>query len=100
MIVLAAFAGLRVHEIAKLRGQEVDADNRTIYVVGKGGRGASIPMHRMVVEIAEAMPRRGWWFPARHQFGQRGTGPCCQHAPECRKSWNRRSSRPAAVRAV
>jgi integrase len=64
MVLLAAFAGLRVHEIAKVRGQDVDLGARTLYVVGKGGHGASIPLHPLIAEAAEAMPRRGWWFPA------------------------------------
>jgi len=64
MILLGAFAGLRVHEIAKVRGQDVDLGARTLYVVGKGGHGASIPLHERIAEAAEAMPQRGWWFPA------------------------------------
>jgi integrase/recombinase XerD len=64
MILLAALAGLRVHEIAKVRGQDVDLDSRTLYVVGKGGHGASIPLHPLLAKAAESMPRRGWWFPA------------------------------------
>jgi integrase/recombinase XerD len=38
MILLAALAGLRVHEIAKVRGEDVDVDGRTLRVTGKGGR--------------------------------------------------------------
>ncbi len=64
MILLAAFAGLRAHEIAKVRGQDVDPDARTLHVVGKGGHAATIPLHPVLVEAAETMPRHGWWFPA------------------------------------
>lgn len=64
MVMLAALAGLRAHEIAKLRGQDVDADARTLYVIGKGGHAASIPLHPLLVELAGTMPSRGWWFPA------------------------------------
>ena len=64
MILLAAFAGLRAHEIAKVRGQDVDIDARTLHVVGKGGHGASIPLHPKIIEAAGTMPRRGWWFPS------------------------------------
>lgn len=66
MVLLGALAGLRVHEIAKVRGQDVDLDSRTLYVVGKGGHGASIPLHPLIVEAAASMPRRGWWFPANN----------------------------------
>jgi integrase len=37
MVLLAAFAGLRVHEIAKIKGQDVDLGARTLHVIGKGG---------------------------------------------------------------
>lgn len=65
MILLAAFAGLRVHEIAKIKGEDVDATARTIYVCGKGGHSANVPMHPLIGEAAEGMPRRGYWFPTR-----------------------------------
>lgn len=35
MILLAAFAGLRIHEIAKIRGEDVDPQARTLRVTGK-----------------------------------------------------------------
>jgi integrase/recombinase XerD len=63
MIVLAALAGLRVHEIAKIRGEDIDIDARTLRVRGKGGRTDSIPLHDLLVAAALTMPRRGWWFP-------------------------------------
>lgn len=64
MILLAALAGLRVHEIAKVRGEDIDLDARTLRVTGKGGRTDSVPLHPMLVAAALTMPSRGWWFPA------------------------------------
>lgn len=64
MIMCASLAGLRAHEIAKIRGQDVDPDARTLYIIGKGGHAASIPLHPLLVEVARDMPARGWWFPA------------------------------------
>lgn len=64
MIFLAALAGMRVHEIAKVRGEDMDMVALRIYVVGKGGVKADIPMHPIIEVIATQMPRRGWWFPA------------------------------------
>lgn len=64
MILLAALAGLRAHEIAKVKGQDFDPDARTLYVIGKGGHAATIPLHPLLVEMARRMPARGWWFPA------------------------------------
>jgi site-specific recombinase XerD len=63
MILLAAFAGLRVHEIAKIRGEDVDPQARTLRVTGKGHVTAVLPLHPVLVDAAAGMPRRGWWFP-------------------------------------
>lgn len=63
MILLAAFAGLRVHEIAKIRGEDVDLDAGALYVEGKGGKTAVIPLHELVADLALTFPREGYWFP-------------------------------------
>lgn len=63
MILLAAYQGLRVHEIAKIRGEQVDLDGDVLRVIGKGQVDAELPLHPDVAAIARAMPRRGWWFP-------------------------------------
>lgn len=68
MILLCLLAGLRVHEVAKLRGQDVDLDSGTLAVVGKGGRRAVLPLHPALADLAEAMPRRGPWFPANSRL--------------------------------
>jgi len=39
-LTLALYAGLRAHEIAKIRGEDVDDDQ--LYVFGKGGQGAFV----------------------------------------------------------
>lgn len=63
MILLAALQGLRVHEIAKFRGEHVDIVGRTITVIGKGGHREVLPIHPLVLDAAFTMPRKGWWFP-------------------------------------
>ena len=65
MVLLAAYQGLRVHEIAKLRGADVDREEGTLHVVGKGGVSAELPLHPAVAELAGAMPSRDPWFPGR-----------------------------------
>lgn len=62
MVLLAALAGLRVHEIAKIRGDDVDLERRTITVVGKGNKRAVIPLHPVLVDLAQQMPDVGYWF--------------------------------------
>lgn len=71
MVILAAFQGLRVHEIAKIRGEDFDLVARTLTVTGKGGMTATLPLHHRVVEIAYKMPRRGFWFPGSDRGHQR-----------------------------
>jgi integrase/recombinase XerD len=63
-VLLAALAGLRVHEIAKVRGEDFDLDAGMLDVVGKGARRARLPLHPEVAAAAQSMPRQGWWFPS------------------------------------
>ncbi len=64
MILLGAYAGLRVSEIAGVRGQDVDLITNTVTVVGKGGKRRDIPLHPVLVDLARTMPPRTWWFPS------------------------------------
>lgn len=64
MIILAAYAGLRVHEVAKFRGEDLDRISGIITVTGKGGKTAMIPAHQTILTLAATMPRRGYWFTA------------------------------------
>jgi site-specific recombinase XerD len=73
MVMLAALAGLRVGEIAKVRGEDIDLDGRRIFVVGKGKKRAWVPLHPLLVEAAATMPARDWWFPGN---ARRPGEPC------------------------
>lgn len=66
-ILLSGYAGLRVHEVAKIRGEDVH--DGQILVCGKGGHEALLPLHPVLVELAERMPTRGWWFPTSSKLG-------------------------------
>lgn len=70
MILLAALAGLRVHEIAKIRAEDFDLTAGLLYVTGKGGKTAALPVHGRILEAAAGFPAAGWWFP-----NHAGTGP-------------------------
>jgi site-specific recombinase XerD len=61
-IEIALMAGLRVHEIAKIRGEDVDEDG--LRVQGKGGKTATLPVHPDLWQIAQRYPRTGYWFPS------------------------------------
>jgi len=54
MVLLAAFAGLRVHEIAKFRGEDVNLDCGVLSVQGKGGATARF----RCIHLSERQPRR------------------------------------------
>lgn len=75
MIVLAAYAGLRVHEIAKIRSRDYDSVTGQLTVEGKGGYIDVIPLHIEVREAVKAadLPRTGWWFPSYVKPGQHVT---------------------------
>lgn len=60
-MVLALCTGLRAHEIAKLRGEDVSVEG--IYVDGKGDAQDMLPCHPDVWAMAQNYPRHGWWFP-------------------------------------
>lgn len=67
MILLAAMAGLRVSEIARVRGEDIDIKTPRLFVIGKGGRRAWLPLHPLLVDAALTMPTRGWWFPSNRR---------------------------------
>lgn len=69
-ILLAAYAGLRIHEIAKLKGQDVDIAGGTLTVTGKGGRVDLLPAHPIILDQVASYPRKGWWFPSPTRPGQ------------------------------
>lgn len=63
-IMLAVLQGLRIHEIAKIRGEDLDLERGTLIVTGKGGATEIMPLHPEVAALALTMPRDGYWFPA------------------------------------
>ncbi|WP_066586351.1 tyrosine-type recombinase/integrase [Cellulomonas timonensis] len=65
MVLLAAYQGMRVSEVARVRGQDVDRLAGFITVVGKGRRVRRPPLHDVVLEAAATWPREGPWFPGR-----------------------------------
>lgn len=60
-ITLGTFQGLRVHEIAKVAGEDF-VDGWQL-VNGKGGVEAQIPIHPAVEQLRRGFPRYGLWFP-------------------------------------
>lgn len=52
MVVLGAYCGLRVSEIASVRGENVDLEANIITVLGKGAKIREIPLHPLVIAIS------------------------------------------------
>ena len=68
-ILLAAFAGLRRAEIARLHADDIAADS--ILVTGKGGHKRRVPIAgRLVAPLAAVRLRGGWAFPSPRRLGQ------------------------------
>lgn len=64
MILLAGYAGLRVHEIAKVHGRDYDPVVGFLAIGGKGGHLAVVPLHPDIRNVVQDMPRIDWWFPS------------------------------------
>lgn len=62
-VMLAALAGLRVHEIAKIHGRDVDPYTHVLTVTGKGGKVAQVPLHEDLEPLVRRMPVDRYWFP-------------------------------------
>lgn len=69
-VLLGALQGLRVHEIAKVRGEDVDLIGGRFRVCGKGGVEVWLPLHPVIADEAKGYPRRGYWFPSHVHPGQ------------------------------
>lgn len=58
MLALAAFAGLRAAEVARLEWPDVDLRRSTITVLGKGGKTRTVGINASLREALEALPYR------------------------------------------
>jgi integrase/recombinase XerD len=66
-VLLGLYAGLRAHEVAKIRGEDVT--EASLFVLGKGGKAASLPTHPLIWAEAQDYPTHGWWFPTWSRTG-------------------------------
>lgn len=63
MIALHYYLGLRVSEIARVSGGDIDWDRKLLSTIGKGNKKRDLPIPTHLWEICQAMPRTGYWFP-------------------------------------
>lgn len=68
MVTLAAFEGLRVEEISRVRAEDFDWTDRSLSVLGKGDKRRVLPVHERLAAVAPSMARRGWWFPSPKEW--------------------------------
>lgn len=74
IITIAALTGLRLGEVVKLRGEDIDRSGMTIRAVRKGDlhwRG-SFPVG--LLPLLERYPESGWWFPSPYPNKQFPSG--------------------------
>lgn len=65
MILLGYHQGFRVGSISRVHGHDIDLQSNTIRTLGKGNKTRVLPLHPVIAELAEEMPKDTWWFPAR-----------------------------------
>jgi site-specific recombinase XerD len=65
MILLGYHQGFRASTIAAVHGHDIDLLAMTIRVTVKGSKERLLPLHTVIAELAQTMPRDDWWFPAR-----------------------------------
>jgi integrase len=66
IVLLAAHAGLRVSEIARIRGEDVDLERRWLTVLGKGGHLDVVPISATLAAELARHPRQGRLFTFRN----------------------------------
>ena len=95
MIALHYYLGLRVSEIARVHGQDIDWTRRTLATLGKGSKKAILPICSERWQLLQLMPRDWYWFPnpAANICGKRGRGTFW--AGQCRPASARPSPGPA-----
>lgn len=63
MVALHYYAGLRVSEIARVHGRDIDWTQRTLTTIGKGKKHAVLPLNAALWTLAQRMPADAYWFP-------------------------------------
>lgn len=70
-VLLAVYMGLRAAEIAALRGEHVDWERRRLWIeAAKGGVKVWRPLHPLIWDVIQDLPREGYWFPSYALPGQ------------------------------
>jgi len=67
IITILALTGLRIGEVVRLRGENVDDRGMMLTVVRKGNLQHTIAITEGMLEIIDRYPETGWWFPSPYK---------------------------------
>lgn len=70
IITIGALSGLRMGEIVKIRGEDIDTVGMTIRSTRKGDLDHLLPLHPQLLELVDRYPPTGWWFPSPYNNEQ------------------------------
>ncbi len=73
-LLFAALAGLRVSEIARIRGEHIDLEAGVFEVLGKGNRKDTLPLHPVLIAELRRWPRVGPLFSSYVSADEHVTG--------------------------
>ncbi len=64
IITICALTGLRIGEVVRIRGEDVDLVGMVIRSRRKGGLEHRLPIKAGLFELVKRYPNSGWWFPS------------------------------------
>jgi integrase/recombinase XerD len=67
IITICALSGLRIGEVVKIRGEDVDLEGGVLRSVRKGSLQHVIALNSALIHLAHEYPREGWWFPSPYK---------------------------------
>lgn len=99
ILTLLYGTGIRASECAQLREEDVDLDDATIRVTGKGGHQRVLPLNRQVVEALKVYRQaRGYFMPGAVFFQGRSKKPLSRNAVYQRvRYWSQQARLPKRV---
>lgn len=74
IIMICALTGLRIGEVVRIRGEDLDLEGRILTTVRKGGLHHLVAVPESLLPVVERMPAKGWWFPSPYANRQSPKG--------------------------
>jgi integrase/recombinase XerD len=70
IITVCALTGLRLGEVVKIRGEDIDVEGRILTTIRKGGLHHHVMIPEALMPIVNRYPTTGWWFPSPYSNKQ------------------------------